>query len=190
MGFYDNKNNVDMYMKMADDYENDIVVKAIMSHVSKGKRLLELGMGPGKDLTQLREEYNCYGSDTSNLFLDLYRDKYNFDQLLNLDALTIETEETFDCIYSNKVLQHLKRDDLKSSIDRQWILLNEDGILVHSFWKGTGEEEFDGLLFTYYEEEELKGFFNENFEILDIVTYREESDGDSILLVCRKKINC
>ena len=45
-------------------------------YVSKGKSVLELGMGPGKDLNFLKKYYKATGSDSSQVFLDQYMKKY------------------------------------------------------------------------------------------------------------------
>mgnify|MGYP006309124387 CR=1 FL=1 len=45
----------------------------------------------------------------------------------------INNQGVKNCIYSNKVLYHLTRKELRKSLNRQWNLLNENGILFHSF---------------------------------------------------------
>ena len=52
-------------------------------------------------------------------------------------------------------------------------MLNQDGILFHSFWKGNKVEETGGLLFTYYEMKDLKKITESNFDILAMKTYTE-----------------
>ncbi len=85
----------------------------------------------------------------------------------------METDRIFDCIYSNKVLHHLTKENLKKSFQRQKEMLNQDGILFHSFWKGNKVEETRGLLFTYYEMKDLKKITESNFDILAMKTYTE-----------------
>ena len=119
------------------------------------------------------------GSDNSEVFLDLYR-KNNIDtDLILLDAVDIDTERKFDCIYSNKVLHHLTRDQLKQSFINQHEILNKKGILFHSFWYGTDEEEIHGLKFVYYTEETIKEIIENYFEILDLKKYKELEEDDS-----------
>jgi 2-polyprenyl-3-methyl-5-hydroxy-6-metoxy-1,4-benzoquinol methylase len=66
----------------------------------------------------LAETCKVTGSDLSEVFLKLYwKDHPHADTLL-LDAVTINTDRTFDCIYSNKVLHHLSADDLQKSLER------------------------------------------------------------------------
>jgi len=70
--------------------------------------------------------------------------------MLNLDAVTIVTDKTFDCVYSNKALHHLTRSDLRRSFLRQKDILNGGGLLKHIFWYGSKEEVHNVLRFVYY----------------------------------------
>ncbi|WP_461206207.1 class I SAM-dependent methyltransferase [Clostridium sp. DL1XJH146] len=171
---------------MCENTDGKAVIDILKEHLKEGSTLLELGMGPGKDLDLLKNYYIVTGSDNSQVFLDLYEEKNKGIELLFLDAVTINTEERFDCIYSNKVLQHLSKDELKQSIVRQKEVLNDEGILFHTFWRGNSEEMYDGLRFVYYEKEELIKLFGDSFRIIDIGYYMEEEEGDSIYLVLQK----
>lgn len=123
----------------------------------------------------------------TQIFLDRYRKQNQNADLLKLDAVTLLTERTFDCIYSNKVLHHLRTDDLKTSLKKQKDLLNPNGILFHSFWKGNKTENFEGLLFVYYELDSLRELFEPDFEILELKVYTENQKDDSIYAVLRRK---
>jgi hypothetical protein len=82
-------------------------------------------------------------------------------------------------------LHHLTREYLRKSLQRQKELLNSDGILFHSFWKGNKSEEIEGLLFTYYEMEYLKEIVESDFDVLAMETYTEMEKDDSIYAVLR-----
>lgn len=73
------------------------------------------------------------------------------------------------------------------SIKRQHELLNEGGIICHSFWKGEGTEVFKGMFVNYHTENALKDYFKEYFEILLLESYMEFEEGDSVLLIGKKK---
>ncbi|HIA66871.1 TPA: class I SAM-dependent methyltransferase [Candidatus Poribacteria bacterium] len=81
--------------------------------------------------------------------LQLYREKQPEADLLKLDATTIETDRSFDCIYSNKVLHHLSKSDLRYSFTCQQQLLTDGGLLMHSFWYSDKEEESYGFRLLY-----------------------------------------
>ena len=187
MGYFDKLENVNEYIKMVDGYDGKELIKILEDYLDPGSTLLELGMGPGKDLDLLQKKYTVTGSDSSEVFLDLYRKKNPKTDLLNIDALSLNTDRKFDCIYSNKVLHHLERDELPRSLERQCELLNPDGIAFHTFWQGTGEETHHDLLFVYYTQDDLTSIVPDGYNILRNVLYKEDKKDDSIILILQKK---
>ena len=155
MGFFDTEKGVNDYIKMAEGYDGKELIKIFENYLLNGSSVLELGMGPGKDLDILGENYAVTGSDNSPIFLEKYKEKNPKADLLLLDAVTINTDRKFDGIFSNKVLHHLTTEDLKTSLKNQKNILNPQGVLFHTFWKGNKTEEMEGLLFVYYEMETL-----------------------------------
>ncbi len=186
MGFYDSEDNVKTYLAMADGYDGADLIAVLERYLPKGASVLELGMGPGKDLDLLRASYTVTGSDTSRVFLDRYRKQHPDADLLLLDAVRMDTNRTFDGIYSNKVLHHLTRAELEASLQRQHAVLNDAGLLLHSFWSGTGEEEMHGLRFAYYTEATLREILGEGFDVLALERYQEMGEGDSLYVLLRK----
>jgi SAM-dependent methyltransferase len=187
MGFFDTKIGVDEYVKMAEGFDGRKLIKILQKFLPEKSSVLELGIGPGKDLDILSKIYTVTGSDNSQIFLDRYKNQNSDADLLKLDAVTLSTNRTFDCIYSNKVLHHLTTDDMKISLKKQNKILNPNGILFHSFWKGNKTETFDGLLFVYYEIKTLRKLFESEFKVLTLETYTEMEKDDSIFAVLRKK---
>ena len=187
MSYFDSAKNVNEYIKMAARYDGKILIDILKNYLSEGSSVLELGMGPGKDLDILSRSYMVTGSDSSQVFLDLYRKRNKNVNLMLLDARNLSTNQKYDCIYSNKVLIHLTKIELKESLIRQKDILNENGILFHSFWRGDKEEEYHGLKFVYYTEDELRKLIRKNYEILVIDTYKEMKNNDSVYVVGKKK---
>ena len=186
MGFFDTEKGVDEYIKMAEGYDGAELIKILQEYLDEKSTVLELGMGPGKDLDILSKTFTVTGSDNSQVFLDKYRKENPKADLLKLDAVTLSTNRTFDCIYSNKVLHHLTREDLKKSIQRQSEIVNPRGIAFHSFWKGDKDENYDGILFTKYQIDELKEIIGNSFDILAMNIYTEMEKDDSILAILKK----
>ncbi len=186
MGFFDTKQGVNEYIKLAEGYDGTELIKILQEVLPEKSTVLELGMGPGKDLDILSKFFKVTGSDSSQIFLDRYKQENPNVDLLKLDAVTISTSRTFDCIYSNKVLHHLTRKELKESFQRQKEVLNSDGIAFHSFWKGDKDENYDGLLFTKYQIDGLRAIIGDVFDILNINEYTEMEKDDSIYVVLRK----
>lgn len=84
-------------------------------------------------------------------------------------------------------MHQLKDNELIDSIKRQYEVLNDDGIIYHSFWKGEGSEVFKGLFVNYYLEHAIQEFFNTYFETLLIESYAEFEEADSLLFFGKKK---
>ncbi len=187
VGYFDDPNNVRGYIKMTKRYDGRELIQNLIRFLPPGSTVLELGMGPGKDLDILKKHYTAVGSDNSQAFLDLYRKANESADVLFLDAITLQTELRFDCIYSNKVLHHLKPEELRLSVGNQVSSLNPKGLVFHSFWKGNGEEFFHRLRFAYYQEEEILAVFEREFQILEMVSYRESRADDSIYLIAQVK---
>jgi cyclopropane fatty-acyl-phospholipid synthase-like methyltransferase len=172
---------------MAEGYDGRELVDALSKYLASGSTVLELGMGPGKDLEILGERYQVTGSDNSKVFLERYRKKVAGADLALLDAVTMDIDRRFDCIYSNKVLHHLTREELEESLHRQAEALNSHGILLHSLWYGDKEEEFSGLRFVYYTRESFAKAVGPEYEIVEAERYSEMEEDDSIYFVLRKK---
>jgi cyclopropane fatty-acyl-phospholipid synthase-like methyltransferase len=185
--YYKTKESVEEYIKLAKDVDGGQLIEKLNNYLPSNSLLLEIGSGPGTDFQILKKDYRVVGSDYSTEFLSRLISSNIKGEFLNLDAVTLRTDKKFDGIYSNKVLQHLKDEELRKSILRQDDLLNFNGIICHSFWKGEGEEVFKGLLVNYQTDESLRILFKNNFEILLLEEYNEFEDGDSLLLIGKKK---
>ena len=186
MGYYDSEDNVDAYVAMAEGYDGADLIAVLKRFLPEGSGVLELGMGPGKDLDLLRAAYTVTGSDTSRVFLDRYREEHPDADLLLLDAAHLDTERTFDGIYSNKVLHHLTRAELEASLRRQRDVLRDAGVALHSFWYGTGEDAMHGLHFTYYTKATLREVVGVGFAVVALERYQEMEEGDSLYILLRK----
>jgi len=185
--YYKTKESVEEYIRLADGFNGKQLIEKLKLVLPEGSSVLEIGSGPGTDWKILNESYNVTGSDYSSDFLNhLFRDIPD-GQFLELDAITLIIDRKFDGIYSNKVLHHLRDDELAASIKRQHEILLPHGIICHSFWKGEGSEIFKGLFVNYHSVADLKEFHQEHFDVLTIESYKEFEDGDSLLFIGKKK---
>ena len=185
MGFYSDEKTALQYIEMAEGYDGRELVEALRAHLPPGSSVLEIGMGPGVDLKLLEEYYRVTGSDNSPFFLDRYLEENPGADLMHLDAVEMDTERTFDGIYSNKVLHHLTDEELLKSLHRQKAILSDHGVVLHSFWLGAGIDEHHGLRFVYQSEDSLRSLFGKMFSVLDIVVYKEMEDDDSAFVLAR-----
>jgi len=185
--YYHTKKSVDEYIHMAKDVSGVELIERLKDFLAPNSSVLELGSGPGTDWEILKEQFKVIGSDYSMEFLDRLRSKNPDGEFLNLDATTLKTNKKFDAIYSNKVLHHLTDEELSGSVFRQNEILNPEGIVCHSFWNGEGTEIYNSLFVNYHNEASLNAYFEKHFDILAIEKYKEFEDGDSLLLIGRKK---
>ena len=74
MGYYDREENVQEYIQMADGYDGKALIDRLWRFLPDGSTVLEIGMGPGKDLDILREKYVVTGSDSSDVFLEFIQE--------------------------------------------------------------------------------------------------------------------
>lgn len=187
MGYYDNKDNVAAYIRMADGYDGKLLIAALGRYLPPGSRVLELGMGPGKDLLMLNEHYQVVGSDASAIFVERFRKLHPKLEVRQLDPVSIDTDGRYDAIFSNKVLPHLSRDELRASFKRQAQVLESNGLALHSFWYGDDVAEHQGLRFVYYREDTLRGLYEPDFEIVESKQYSEMEKDDSFYVVLRRR---
>ena len=185
--YYKTKETVEEYIKLAKDVNGQQLIEKLEQVLPSNSTLLEIGSGPGSDWKILNQSFNVIGSDNSTEFLNHLVANNPTGEFLELDAITLLTDKKFDGIYSNKVMHHLTDNELLDSNKRQFEILKTNGIICHSFWKGEGSEIFKGLFVNYHNEASLREFYKEYFEILSIQKYKEFEDGDSLLLLGRKK---
>ena len=186
MGFYDSEQNVDAYVRMAEGFDGRGLVAVLERHLAPGSSVLEIGMGPGKDLRWLGRRFRPTGSDNSSIFVARARAADPTADVLALDAVTLETDRRFDAIYSNKVLQHLTPGELTRSLRAQRRILSPHGLVLHGLWRGDRLEVHQGERFQYYTEQTFADRVGELFEIVETGRYAEMADDDSLYVVLRR----
>ncbi len=183
--YYHNKVTVDEYIHLAKDVSGEKLIRKLESYLKPEAHILELGSGPGTDWKILNEKYQVTGSDISKEFLKRLKKEHPQGEFLEVDAITLDTEQSFDAIYSMKVLHHLSDEELTQSVARQSSILNPGGLICHSFWKGEGSEYFKEMFVNYHNETKLQAIFGAAFDILLLESYAEFEVGDSLLLIGR-----
>ena len=186
MGFYDSEQNVDTYVRMAEGIDGRDLVAVLERHLSTGSSVLEIGMGPAKDLPWLDRRFRATGSDNSKIFVERARAVDPSADVLALDAVTLETDRRFDAIYSNKVLHQLTPDDLACSLVAQHWVLRPGGIALHSLWHGDRLEVDGDEHCQYYTAQTFADQVGGSFEIVETEAYTEMEDDDSLYVVLRR----
>ena len=185
--FYDIRENAMSYIEMREGIDGKYLIEVLKKHLAPNSTVLELGIGTGKDLDLLTQFYITTGSDNSQSFLDLYRKHNSESDLLLLDAATLKTDRKFNCIYSNKVLHHLSRKQLKDSFNRQKAILNKNGFLLHTFWKGNEEAAWGNLKFIKYQKEQIIRMTKADFKLIKTEYYKELIKDDSFYIILKKR---
>ena len=188
LSFYEDPKNVEQYTAFTPAHDGAQLVDALRDVLPAGSTVLEIGMGPGKDFDLLAETYTVTGSDFSQAFLDRYRKTHEDADadLLQLDSRTLETDRTFDAIFSNKVLVHLDDAELQQSFARQREVLSPGGLVMHSFWYGQGGGEFGELTLIRRNEDSLRRLLEPDWEIIALGRHAKMSDGDSLYVIAKR----
>ncbi len=187
MGYWDEPDKVDEYEKLADGYDGRELVEYLATLISPGTSVLELGMGPGKDVDLLRDKgFVVTGSDASQVFVDRYLARSPGADALVLDAVTLPTDRTFGSLYSNKVLQHVDRDQMRRSLARQAEVLEPGGIALHALWYGEEDQHIHGMLFTQYTEALLGEVLPDSLVVVETLRYTEMEENDSLRVTLRR----
>ena len=186
--YYHTKDSVEEYIRLATGFDGKQIISRLKEFLPSGSDLLEIGSGPGKDWQILKEFYKVIGSDFSQEFLKHLQATYPDGEFIELDAATLETDQTFDGIYSNKVLHHLEDEALEASVKRQSEVLNPGGIVCHTFWNGEDSEIYNDLFVNKHTDTGIRTLFEDRFDPLLIRFYKEFEKGDSILYIGKKKL--
>lgn len=201
MSLYDSAEGVLEYAQINEGIDGREHVEKLRSLLEPPAHVLELGSGLGIDLALLAETFQVTGSDRSPAFRR-YAVRQGLAPLLDLDASTLQPDATGACdqpaapqlgplhaIYSNKVLHHLRPDQHASSIAAQHRALEPGGLVLHTYWRGRGSSESDGLFFQQHEERALSALWtsgrSESFEIVEVEPYTELGYQDSLRLIAR-----
>lgn len=188
MSFYHEKENAEAYAAMCEGYDASAQLKLLYQYLPEGSAVLELGSGPGNDLELLLKRYDATGSDYSPAFIEMLQKRFPENEIVQLDAVTIEMSKVFDAVYSNKVLHHLSDEDLKASFARQAEILNPQGYAFHLIWKTLEAPKEDlGVEFHMRNLEHMKAAMGDLFEIVDFEEFCEFDDGDSLAILTQKK---
>ena len=129
--YYKTPESVNEYIKLAKGVNGAELIEQLKKYVKKNASILELGSGPGADWEILSKDFNVTGSDFSLEFIKHLSNTFPNNTFLELDAITLTTEQKFEAVYANKVLHHLSDDDLQRSLARQVEILQEGGVVCH-----------------------------------------------------------
>lgn len=178
------KEYVENYYKMMEHYDNDFILNHFKATIPKSGTVLELGFGTGQDYLNLKQDYQIDASDYSEHFIEAFNQNYD-DKILQLDAVTIEVDRKYDCIYSSKVLNSLEEEDIIRSLSRQYRILNDGGYIYHTMWYGNKADDD-----SFIDKQTLTAILELEYEYVQFIYYKEadfiDAEYDSVIVIARK----
>lgn len=131
----------------------------------KGDTILDVGCGGGRDATFFTNKgFKVVGIDTSSVLIDIAREAEPRATFECGDLLKINfPKDTFNGIWAQAVLLHLKRNDVPKALKKFYSILKKDGVLHIRVKKGKGEayvkEKLSGWherFYTYFTKTEME----------------------------------
>lgn len=135
-----------------------------------GARILDLGCGPGNNITTLQNldgSYSFTGVDLSSDLLDIAKTKHPDCRFLNKNICTLKVEEQYESILASFCVVHLTHAETENLIEYIAGSLVDGGSLYISFMEG----DSSGFESTSFSEDEI--FFN-YYQADDIITMLRE----------------
>ena len=166
---------------------NRRLVNLLDEYLLDDSEILELGSGTAADLLKLSKHYQVVGTDPSKQVIEKIKQKYPELKAKQLSLQPLLIEGFYDCIYSDKSLAQLSKEELIDALINQADHLKEDGIILMSFPYGEEPKEVDGRLISRYTERTISELIPNNLRIHMIDTYSEEERKDSLLIILKKR---
>lgn len=183
---------IDTYDKIAHKYaEGHVIPDQSFSrkyeefmHLTSGNDVLDVGCGPGRDSQYLLNKgYHVVGIDKSKGMLKEATARVPNGDFREMDMEALDfPNESFDSIWCNASLLHIKKSKAGSVLKGFKRVLRADGLLFISLKRGDKEEiktYKDGTkrFFSYYKETEIFNLVEKDFKVIDIYT-NTDKDGD------------
>lgn len=131
----------------------DALLKALGDE--PGRRILDLGCGPGRDLLELRRRgHDPVGLDACEAFVEMARSLTGVT-VLRQQFLALELpEEHFHGVFANASLFHVPTQELPRVLAVLWSCLLPGGVLFCSNPRGDNREGYSGGRYGAYHDEE------------------------------------
>ena len=159
------------------------VVRILTEHLNPGSRILELGSGQGDDIKSLNEVFRVTGSEKDLAIVEKLNQTFPGLVFEKVDARNVVVKESFDCIYSNRVLHHFDETDLENSLDSQVSTLRANGLLAHLVWN----RDRLGEKGSHPSKSEWKHIFSQVGEIVEFKEMDYLIERDLLLFVVRSE---
>lgn len=182
MAKFSYQKTIDVYNTLGRKYYSDSLKvtpperESYAKILPKGANLLEVGCGGGRDAKYfVKKGFKVTGIDASNVFIDIAKKEAPKANFSVMDILKLDfPKESFDAIWAQAVLLHLKRKDVSKALRNMYKVLKPDGYAYINVKKGKGEayvaEKLSGgheRFYTYFSKKEVIDLMkNQGFEII------------------------
>jgi ubiquinone/menaquinone biosynthesis C-methylase UbiE len=184
------KINTEVYNKLGKKYLNDSKKitpperLAFSKLFKKGIHILDVGCGGGRDAKFfIAKGFKVTGIDPSSVLIKLARKEAPKAVFQCVDMLKMKfPKETFNGIWAQAVLLHLKRSDIPRALRKLYTILKKDGVIHIRVKRGKGEayvkEKLSGWnkrFYTYFSKTEMENFVKKaGFKIINSKVYPDE----------------
>ncbi len=151
---------------------------------AKGSYVLDVGCGGGRDSSFfIKKGLNVLGIDTSSVFINLAKKEVPKATFKCADLLKLNfPKNTFDGIWAQAVLLHLKRKDVPRALKIFYKILKPNGVLHITLREGKGEayvkdklSEGNERFYTYFSRSEIKKLLQkQGFKIIYFIVLPDE----------------
>lgn len=141
------------------------IIEFDKGYIPKGARILDLGCGPGNNITTLQSRdisYSFTGVDLSKDLLNIAKENHPTCTFLHQNICTLEVEAEYESILASFCVVHLTHVETKKLIQYISESLVQNGGLYISFMEGSSS----GFESTSFSEDEI--FFN-YYQTADVV---------------------
>lgn len=176
------KKTIDVYDKLGEKYLSDsLKIKlperdSFLKILPKKAHILDVGCGGGRDTKIFTQKgFFVTGIDASGVLVNIAKKKVPTAVFKKMDVLNLKFKpESFDAIWAQAILLHLKRKDVPKALKSFYKILKLGGYIHVNVKQGKGEEYVKEKLsggherfYTYFSEKEIIDLIkNQGFKII------------------------
>ncbi|MEJ2267898.1 MAG: class I SAM-dependent methyltransferase [Nanoarchaeota archaeon] len=180
------KNTINFYEKIANDYSkswDDIeIIKRELNfflEFIKGKKILDIGCGHGRDCKYFSEKgFETIGIDLSENFLKIAKKKSPLSKFAKMDMRKLNfPKESFDGLWVCSSFLHIPQKNNKETMKEFYRVLKKEGIMFIAVKLGKGEKIKNGKYDKLYSKKEFEKLIkNTGFHIQKSYINRHKKD--------------
>lgn len=167
ISYYDK--NAEEFCKNTIDADMSFCRDKFLKYLSAGASILDAGCGSGRDSIAFKQlGYHVTAMDASPEICK-EAEKVLGPKVICKTFEEIDDENMYNGIWACASLLHVPKESMGEVINRLKHALKDNGILYASFKYGEEEKVVGGRLFSYYNEQSLRGIMKKNgFEVLEV----------------------